>query len=536
MSRLDRLAVGKPVAQVASAIGREFTHELLAAVCEQRTEHIDAALDELDASGLVLRRGTGGRVSYAFKHALIQDVAYQSMLRSGRQALHRRIASVLKDESPDTARLRPEILARHYCEGGQARQAIVYWQRAGDRAAARAAHAEAIGHYSQGLELLSDLEKQERRGTLEIDLNLGMAASMRVVERWDEALQALDRAEAAARQHDRPAELAEAHYLKGNLYFPLGRFEECLQEHEQSRDIARRVGLLEKEASALGGMGDAYYQRGWMITAGRHFDSCVRICQEHGYEQIEVAYLSMRGITRMYELRFDEGIEDAVDSTSHARRIHNLRAEAVSTQVICYWATDMENFEQAKEASTRSIELCRRLGSVNLGASALGHYGILLNQMGRREEAVAALREAYETVKKSGLVFVGPTILGYLAVATDDPGERSKAMREGEQLLETNSLSHNYLRFYRYAMDASLDSHDWDAAERYAAALEEFTREEPLPWVDLIIERGRALAAHGRGDRSSETLESLSRLREFARSCGFMSAVHLLDAALSRVS
>ena len=151
------------------------------------------------------------------KHALIQDVAYQSLLRSARQALHRRIASVLCEEFTDTAELQPEVVARHFTEGGETEQAISYWQRAGDRAATRAAHAEAIGHYSRGLDLLGEMEDAERRATAEVDFNLGLAASMRVVERWDDALQALDRAESVARSHDRPAKLAEVHYLKGKI-------------------------------------------------------------------------------------------------------------------------------------------------------------------------------------------------------------------------------------------------------------------------------------------------------------------------------
>lgn len=533
MSRLDRLAVGKSVAQVASALGREFTHELLAAVCEEKPDDIDAALDELDDSGLVLRRGTGNQASYVFKHALIQDVAYQSLLRSARRALHRRIASVLCDEFTDTAELQPEVVARHFSEGGEADRAIDYWQRAGDRAAARAAHAEAIGHYSRGLDLIGNIEDAQRRTTAEVDFNLGLAASMRVVERWDEALLALGRAETAARNDDRPAELAEVHYLRGNLYFPLGKFDECLQEHERSRDFCQRAGLLDKEARALGGLGDAYYQRGRMITAEKHFNSCVRICQKHGFEQIEVANLPMRGIARMYALRFDEGMKDAITSASHARRIHNLRAEAISRQSIGYLAIESEKFDEAEHALLEAMQLCRRLGSGNLGAAAQSHYGRLLYELGRRREAISAIREAYANVRESGLRFVGPSILGYLAMATDDPQERIQALHEGEHLLRQGSVSHNYFRFYRFAMEVSLEDGNWDETERYASGLEEYTGAEPLPWTDFFIERGRALAAHGRGDRGEETLDSLARLSARAQSCGFASAGRALDAALS---
>ena len=121
-------------------------------------------------------------------------------------------------------------------------------------------------------------------------------------------------------------------------------------------------------------------------------------------------------------------------------------------------------------------------------------------------------------------------------MATDDAGERSQALREGEHLLQQGSLSHNHFRFYRFAMEASLKTRDWEETERYASALEEYASAEPLPWTDFLIERGRALAAYGRGDRSEKTRETLSRLQALARSSGFASARHALDAALSGYS
>jgi hypothetical protein len=121
-------------------------------------------------------------------------------------------------------------------------------------------------------------------------------------------------------------------------------------------------------------------------------------------------------------------------------------------------------------------------------------------------------------------------------MATDDPEERSQALREGEHLLHQGSISHNYFRFYRSAMEACLETGDWNETERYASALEEYTRAEPLPWTDFLIERGRALAAYGRGDRSAKTRETLSRLQALARSSGFARARHALDTALSDYS
>jgi class 3 adenylate cyclase len=174
MSRLDKLSVGKPIAQMASALGRDFSYEIIAAVAQQENEKVEAALDELTRSGLVLRRGTGRNASYMFKHALVQDAAYQSMLRSARCELHGRIALVLIEQFSEIQETAPEIVARHCSEAGLVNQATQYWQQAGERAAARAAHSEAIEHYSKGLALVSEVEAERTRNSLRVAFNLGL--------------------------------------------------------------------------------------------------------------------------------------------------------------------------------------------------------------------------------------------------------------------------------------------------------------------------------------------------------------------------
>jgi hypothetical protein len=136
MARLDRLGPAKEVAQIGAAIGREFSHRLLTAVVSGP----EVQLDRLVQSGLLLRRGVASHASYLFKHALVQDAAYSTLLRSKRHELHSHIASVLEQHFSEVCETQPEVLARHYTQAGMAHQAISYWQRAGDRATKRSAN------------------------------------------------------------------------------------------------------------------------------------------------------------------------------------------------------------------------------------------------------------------------------------------------------------------------------------------------------------------------------------------------------------
>jgi class 3 adenylate cyclase/predicted ATPase len=178
MARLDRLAPVKEVAQVASVIGREFSHELLTAVADRREVEINDALDRLVASELIFRRGTLPAARYSFKHALVQDAAYQSLLRSRRQQLHAKIAAVMEQRFSDIAQAEPELLAHHFTEAGLAEDAARYWLRAGWRAAEQSANLEAVAHLSRGLELVRTLPESEARDRLELDLLVALGPAL----------------------------------------------------------------------------------------------------------------------------------------------------------------------------------------------------------------------------------------------------------------------------------------------------------------------------------------------------------------------
>ena len=170
MARLDRLATVKGLAQLGATLGREFSYALLQAVSPWDEETVQRGLHQLVEAEFLYQRGVPPQATYTFKHALIQDAAYQSLLRSTRQQYHQRIAQVLAEQFPETAETQPELLAHHYTEAGLIALAVVYWQRAGKRASERSAYVEAISHLRKGLAVLQMLPDMPARLQQELAL------------------------------------------------------------------------------------------------------------------------------------------------------------------------------------------------------------------------------------------------------------------------------------------------------------------------------------------------------------------------------
>src|SRR6202040_2999867 len=178
MARLDRLGPAKELAQVGAAIGREFSHGLLASVARETGAELGLALDRLIQAGLLFRQGVPPQANYLFKHALVQDVAYGTLLRAKRHELHARIASVLERQFSDVCKTQPEVLARHYTQAGMAPQAIGYWRRAGDRAARRSANKEAAAQFRNALELLETLPDRAAHAEQELQLLIALGPAL----------------------------------------------------------------------------------------------------------------------------------------------------------------------------------------------------------------------------------------------------------------------------------------------------------------------------------------------------------------------
>ena len=179
LARLDRLAAAKVVAQLGATIGRTFAYDVVQAVAPLDAATLQAALAQLVEAEVVAQRGLLPQATYTFKHALIQDAAYQSLLRSTRQQYHQRIAQVLAEHFPETAETQPEVLAQHYTAAGLHAQALPYWQRAGQRALERSAYREAVASFERALEAVPHLPQNRTTMEQAVDLRLALRTALR---------------------------------------------------------------------------------------------------------------------------------------------------------------------------------------------------------------------------------------------------------------------------------------------------------------------------------------------------------------------
>jgi class 3 adenylate cyclase/predicted ATPase len=195
MARLDRLGNAKGVAQIGAAIGREFSHALLAAAASESEAELGPALDRLVQTGLVFRRGASPDAIYLFRHALVQDTAYGTLLREPRRVLHARIAEAIECQFPDLARSQPELLARHCAEAGQAERAAWLWGAAGRRSLARSALVEAVGHLKRALALIELLPGSAELRREETNLQIALMTALYSVKGYaaTETKEALER-------------------------------------------------------------------------------------------------------------------------------------------------------------------------------------------------------------------------------------------------------------------------------------------------------------------------------------------------------
>jgi len=243
MARLDRSATAKDVAQIGAVIGRRFDYAVLAAVSPLAADQLDQALAALEAFDIVHARGKPPSVHYTFKHALVQDAAYESLLRSSRQQLHARIAAVLAERGG----AEPEYLAHHYTEAGQAKQAIEQWQRAAQAALARSASAEAVAHLEKSLMLLGEEPPSPARDQQELTLQLTLGVPVIAAKGYG--------SDDVERVYLRARDLAEQLGERENLFTVLRGLWNCYLERGQldrSLDFAEQlIGLADQLDSPI---------------------------------------------------------------------------------------------------------------------------------------------------------------------------------------------------------------------------------------------------------------------------------------------
>jgi predicted ATPase len=243
MARLDRLGPVKAMAQLGATLGREFSYALLQAVSPWDEVTLQRGLQQLVETEFLYQRGVLPQATYRFKHALIQDVAYQSLLRSTRQQYHQRIAQVVEAQFGETVATQPELLAHHYTEAGLHQRALPHWQRAGQRAVQRSAHVEAISHLTKGLEVLTVLPETPERARQELDVQTMLSIALIAAKGW--GAPEVEKAQARARElcqqmEETPQRFAVLWGLCG-FYVTRGALQTARVLGEQLMDLAQRL-------------------------------------------------------------------------------------------------------------------------------------------------------------------------------------------------------------------------------------------------------------------------------------------------------
>jgi predicted ATPase len=277
MARLDRLSPIKEVAQTAAAIGREFSHQLLSEVSTATDEGLEDALAQLAEAELVFRRGKPPQATYTFKHALVRDAAYESLLKSKRRELHGRIAEALEQSFPERAEVEPELLAYHLTEAELTEPAIAYWRTAGLRAIERSANVEAVAHLTKGLELFSALPDSRVRPQDELSLQAPLGSALTSAKGYSapETGKALTRARDLCREVGETPQTFEVLYGVWNLNFVAGDIREAYDIAEECLNLLQPHGERTRLIAAHSAMGQNLIPLGRLEDGQDHMEQSI---------------------------------------------------------------------------------------------------------------------------------------------------------------------------------------------------------------------------------------------------------------------
>jgi hypothetical protein len=288
MARLDRLGTAKEIAQLGATLGREFSYDLLHAVSDRDEGILQHELRQLVESELVYQSGVPPQARYLFKHALVQDAAYQSLLKSRRQQVHQQVAQVLAEQFPQTIEMQPEFVAHHYTEAGLPAQAISYWQQAGELASKRLAFKEAIAHLTQGMALIGTLPSSPKRDEEELDLRTRLGMAWLALKGWaaSEVWTSLHPALRLAKSLSRHDALLTIYWGLSEYVMVQGRVAESLDWVKEILATAVASGDPDLLIVAHWEAGIAHFWRGDLAQSRVHDDKVLALYNEEQHRHL----------------------------------------------------------------------------------------------------------------------------------------------------------------------------------------------------------------------------------------------------------
>jgi class 3 adenylate cyclase/tetratricopeptide (TPR) repeat protein len=457
MARLDRLATVKTVAQLGATIGRTFGYELLRAIAPLDEATLQRGLRQLVEAELVYQRGVASQATYLFKHALIQDTAYQSLLKSTRQQYHQRIAQVLAAQFPETAETQPELLAHHYTEAGLNEQAIPYWQQAGQRAVMHSAYREAAACYEQALEALQHLPGGREAHAQAIDLRFHLRNVLLPLgeqERIIEHLRVAATLAEAARDEQR---LGWVTIYMTSCFYNMGEPDDAVITGQRALTMATSLGDVALQTQAAYYLGLAYHLLGHYRQAvellGRNVASLEGglVRERFGLPYLPSVFSRTWLVWCLAELgAFDEGRAIGQEAIRIAEAIEQPWDLLAAYRGVGLLSLGKGEIQAAISSFERCLGLCQVWdisGWFAIMASQLG-YAYALS--GRMSEALPLLEQAIGQVPSRRSVYHS-RLLGYLSEAYLLDGRPDDALPLAVSALEI-SISRKERGFQAYAL------------------------------------------------------------------------------------
>ncbi|WP_342739464.1 AAA family ATPase [Bradyrhizobium sp. B117] len=428
MARLDRIGlIAKEVAQVGAAIGREFSYDLLTAIAQRRDSELQAALDRLISAGLVFGHGEPPDANFLFKHALVQDAAYGTMLRSQRRKLHARIAGVLEERLARGIQEQPEILAHHCGHAGLIEKAVSYWQEAGERSKARSAMTEAIGQMRRALDLLLHLPDTPGRQRVETELQLALGGALIAVK--GHAAEETGKAYARARHlcellNDCPT-LLKALWGEFVHFHVRGETDRSHRIAETLLDFAKRQKDTAILVAGHRAVGDSWLHRGHLTLARAHLEQGLALyepAQQRSLtalfaENARVAMLSFLSLTCGLLGFADQARNQSNDALAEARESSHPISLAFALSVACRLHFVLDDVAMVGRRAEELIALTKEQRFGFFLAMGTAYRGWTLVEAGDTEAGVELLRRGIEGFQASGAAWILPFYLAQLATA-----------------------------------------------------------------------------------------------------------------------
>jgi class 3 adenylate cyclase/tetratricopeptide (TPR) repeat protein len=447
MARLDRLGHAKEMAQVGAAIGREFPHSLISAITHKPEAELQSSLQRLIEAGLLFRQGSPPHATYLFKHALVQDAAYSTLLREPRRALHARIAETLESQFAEIAESRPELLARHCSEAGLINKAAGLWRKAGQRSLDRSALVEAVEQLSRAVAQIASLPATPALRREEIKLQVALVSPLMQVKGHaaPETKAAAERARLLIEEAQARGEPLEDPLLLFSVLYSFWVAAHAAFDGDAMRQLAAQfLALAEQQRATIPIMvghrlmGSSLTLTGDIAEGRTHYDRAVAFYDPAAHrspptrfgQDLGIANLAYRSLP-LWLLGYPNAARmDNEHSVKEARESgHATSLILALTYMSLIDVLTRRDYPAAKPTVDELISLSNEKGALFWKASGTLLRGQLLALEGKATEAVQAITSSLEAIRSTGTKMFVPYYLAYLAIAYADNGQFDEAWR-----------------------------------------------------------------------------------------------------------